>query len=144
MQIERRKFLTSACKACLLAGAGFLVADLTACSPSTKIIRLPVNQNSVSVPITAFAQAPILIVRPEGWLYDIAVRKTATDQYEALLLQCTHQQNQLMVNSNGYKCALHGSQFNLDGMVVKGPAERALRKFTASLDQDRLIVQLES
>ena len=77
-------------------------------------------------------------------MYDIAVRKTATDQYEALLLQCTHQQNQLMVNSNGYKCNLHGSQFNLDGMVVKGPAERALRKFTASLDQDRLIVQLES
>jgi Rieske Fe-S protein len=144
MQIERRKFLTSACKACLLAGAGFLVADLTACSPSTKIIRLPVNQNSVSVPITAFAQGPVLIVRPEGWLYDIALRKTAADQYEALLLQCTHQQNQLMVNSNGYKCNLHGSQFNLNGRVVKGPAERALIKFTTSLDQDRLIVQLES
>jgi Rieske Fe-S protein len=144
MQIERRKFLTSACKACLLAGAGFLVADLTACSSSTKIIRLPVNQNSVRVPITAFAQAPILIVRPEGWLYDIAVRKTAMDQYEALLLQCTHQQNQLMVNSNGYKCNLHGSQFNFDGNVVKGPAEGALRKFTTSLDQDRLIVQLKS
>jgi Rieske Fe-S protein len=144
MQIERRKFLTSACKACLLAGAGFFVADLTACSPSTKIIRLPVNQNSVSVPITAFAQGPVLIVMPEGWLYDIAVRKTSTDQYEALLLQCTHQQNQLMVNSNGYKCNLHGSQFNLDGKVVKGPAERALRKFTTSLDQGRLIVQLQS
>ena len=42
MQIERRKFLQDACKACLLAGAGFLISDLAACSPATRITRLPV------------------------------------------------------------------------------------------------------
>jgi Rieske Fe-S protein len=144
MQIERRKFLTSACKTCLFAGAGFLISDLTACSPSVKIMRVPIMQDSVRFPISAFTTVSTQLIRPEGWYYDIAVRKTGTDQFDALLLECTHQQNQLIAISNGYKCNLHGSQFNLNGQVVKGPAERALRKFTTRVDQGQLVIQLKS
>jgi len=144
MQIERRKFLSSACKACLLAGAGFLISDLTACSPSAKVMKLPVSENAVRFPITAFATESMQVVRPEGWFYDIAVRKTSMDQYEALLLECTHQQNQLLVNQNGFKCMLHGSQFNLNGLVMKGPAERPLKKFATSIDQGQVVIQLKS
>jgi nitrite reductase/ring-hydroxylating ferredoxin subunit len=144
VQIERRKFLTSACKACLFAGAGFLISDLTACGPSAKVLHLPITQNSVRLPITAFATETMQIVRPAGWDYDIAVCKTGTDHYEALLLECTHQQNQLIVNPNGFKCNLHGSQFNLNGQVIKGPAEIALKKLSTSLDQDQLVIQLNS
>jgi Rieske Fe-S protein len=144
MQIERRKFLTSACKGCLFAGAGFLISDLTACSPSAKIMRLPITQDSVRFPISAFTTESIQLIRPESWYYDIAVRKTGTDQFDALLLECTHQQNQLIAISNGYKCNLHGSQFNLNGQVVKGPAERALKKFTTRLDHGQLVIQLKS
>src|ERR1700693_1893116 len=144
MQIERRKFLSSACKACLFAGAGFLISDLTACTTSSKIIHLPITQDSVRFPIIAFATELIQLIRPEGWYYDIAVRKTGTDQFDALLMKCTHQQNQLIMISNGYKCNLHGSQFNLSGQVVKGPAEHALKRFSTSLDQGQLVIQLKS
>ena len=144
MQIKRRKFLISACKACLLADAGFLISDLTACSPSAKIIQLPITQDSVRFPISAFTTESIQLIRPEGWYYDIAVRKTGKDQFDALLLECTHQQNQLIAISNGYKCNLHGSQFNLSGQVEKGPAEHALKRFSTSIDQGQLVVQLKS
>jgi Rieske Fe-S protein len=144
MQIERRKFLASTCKACLMAGAGFLISDLVACSPSSKVLKLPVSGNTVRVPLTAFAAEQIQIVRPEGWFYDIAIRKTSAGEYEALLLECTHQQNQLIVNQNGFKCMLHGSQFNLDGQVVKGPAEQPLKRYSTSQDQGQIIVQLKS
>ncbi len=144
MQIERRKFLTSACKACLLAGAGFLISDLAACSASSKVLKLPISQNAVRLPVTAFASEPVQVIRPEGWLYDIAVRKISVNEYEALLMECTHQQNQLIVNQNGFKCMLHGSQFNLDGQVMKGPAERALKKFPTSMDQGQVVIQLKS
>jgi nitrite reductase/ring-hydroxylating ferredoxin subunit len=145
MQIERRKFLTSACKACFFAGAGIFLGDALACSPSIKIIHLPVLQNSyVSLPVTAFANDAVQVIRPEGWLYDIAARKISTGQYEALLLECTHQQNQLMVDPNGYRCALHGSRFDLEGQVVKGPAETALKKYATRLDMGQLIIQLKS
>jgi Rieske Fe-S protein len=144
MQIERRKFLESACKACLFAGAGFLISDLTACSPSVKVIRLPVTQETVRLSLTAFATEPMQIVRPEGWFYNIAIRKSSTDQYEALLMECTHQQNQLLANSNGFKCPLHGSQFNINGQVTKGPAERPLKKYSTGLEQGELVIQLKS
>jgi Rieske Fe-S protein len=144
MQIERRKFLESACKACLLAGAGLLISDLTACSPSFKVIKLPITQNTVRLPLTSFAKEPLQIVRPEGWFYDIAVRKTSTEQYEALLLECTHQQNQLIASSKGFNCTLHGSQFGLNGQVIKGPAEDPLKRLSTRLEQGQLVIQLKS
>ena len=147
IQVQRRKFIGSACKACLLAGAGFLLSDLTACSPASKVMKLPIVENTVRVPVSSFATGSIQIVRPAGWFYDIAVRKSAndgTDIYEALLLECTHQQNQLMVNGNSYRCTLHGSVFNLEGQVTKGPAEKSLKKFKTIVDQSELVIELKS
>lgn len=144
MQIERRKFLSSTCKACLLMGAGFVITDLLACSPTSKVLKLPVSENTVRIPVTSFTSEQFQIVRPEGWFYDIAVRKNTAGEYEALLLECTHQQNQLIVIQNGFKCILHGSQFNLEGQVVKGPAEQALKRFLTHNDQGQVIIQLKS
>ena len=143
MQMERRKFLESACKACLFAGAGLLISELTACSPSSNVTKLPILGNTVRLPLTGFANGSLQIVQPSGWLYNIAVRKTGTDQFEALLMECTHQQNQLIANPNGFKCNLHGSQFNLEGRVVKGPADLPLKKYKTSIDQDQLVIQLK-
>ena len=144
MQIERRKFLESTCKACLLAGAGIFISNLTACSPSAQVTKLPITDNTVRFPVTGFAANSLQIIRPEGWYYDIALRKTDAGEYEALLLECTHQQNQLISVPNGFKCTQHGSQFNLDGQVVKGPAERPLKNYKTSIDQGQLVIQLKS
>jgi Rieske Fe-S protein len=144
MQIERRKFLESACRACLLAGAGFLITDLTACDPVSKVMNLNITDNTVHVPLNAFAKQKIQIVRPQGWFYDIAIRKISAEEYEAILMECSHQKNQLIATSNGFMCTLHGSRFNLEGNVLKGPAERPLKKFNTSLENDQLAVQLNS
>jgi Rieske Fe-S protein len=66
------------------------------------------------------------------------------DHYEALLMQCTHQNNQLTPTGNGFTCSLHGSQFNKDGIVTKGPAENRLKKFSTSVNLDQLIIHLKA
>jgi Rieske Fe-S protein len=144
MQMERRKFLESACKACMFAGAGILISELNACSPSAKVLKLPVMDDKISMPISSFANSPVQLVLPAGWLYTIVVRQTSSEQYEAILLQCTHQQNQLISTGNGFQCTLHGSRFNQDGQVLKGPAEKPLKKFETLVEQGKLIVQLKS
>jgi Rieske Fe-S protein len=105
---------------------------------------LPITDNTLRLPISSFTKHSFQIVRPESWIYDIAVRKKADGQFEALLMQCTHQQNQLIAESNGFFCPLHGSRYTIDGQVKKGPSEHPLKKFTTLRDQDELVIELKS
>jgi Rieske Fe-S protein len=140
--MQRRKFLKSTCNSCLMVSAGLLFGELVSCSPSTQVFKAPVVDKSVSVPLTLFLVPGVQLVRPQGWYYDIAVQKKDDQNFTALLLKCTHQQNQLVRSSNGYTCNLHGSQYNLDGTVIKGPAEFSLKHFTTTVNQNQLVIHL--
>ena len=142
--MERRKFIHDGCKACLLLGAGVLISELTACGPSSRILRLPITGDTIHVPTAEFAKQSMQIVRPEGWVYDIAVHKSGDGQYEALFLQCTHQRNQVIPEGNGFLCPLHGSRYTIDGQVKKGPAELSLRKFPIHEESGELIIELKT
>ncbi|HEX4850269.1 MAG TPA: Rieske 2Fe-2S domain-containing protein, partial [Puia sp.] len=100
--------------------------------------------NSVQLPVSAFAQSNVQFIRPRGWSYDLVVQKKSNDQYECMLLQCTHQQNQIIPTGNGFVCNLHGSHFDKDGNVVKGPAEIALKKYKTEIEQDKLVIHLKA
>ena len=74
--------------------------------------------------------------------YDIAVQKKEDNSFSALLLLCTHQENQLTITNKGYSCALHGSNFDKDGHVLKGPAERPLEHLSTIVSGNNLIIQI--
>jgi len=142
--MERRNFIQDGCKACIFLGAGLLISELSACGPSSQILHLPVSGNTVQLPLAGFAKQTMQIVRPEGWIYDIAVRKSNDGQYDALFLQCTHQKNQVIPEGNGFFCPLHGSRYTLEGAVTKGPAEMSLRKFPVHEESGDLVIELKS
>ena len=139
--MERRTFLRSSCNACLLVASGFLLPALSGCGPGAyQVFSTEVKDDHVEVPADAFAKGPLVLVRPKGWYYSIALRKKEDNTYSALLLKCTHQDNQLTAASNGYSCSLHGSAFNPDGKVVKGPAERALKAYSVTTEANSIII----
>jgi Rieske Fe-S protein len=143
--MERRKFLKSSCNICLLAATGYFLSELTACSPAAyHVIKTEIINDEIQIPVASFTQSNMQFVRPKGWYYDIAVQKKEDNTYEALLMQCTHQENQLTPASNGYTCSLHGSQFNKDGKVTKGPAENPLKHYATSINQENLIIHIKS
>ena len=141
---DRRSFIKSTCQLCLMAAAGVLISQLEACATSAPLLKAPVNADTVRIPLTSFHDLPNRVVRPEGWLFDVAVKKNPDDTYEALLLQCTHQQNRLGVMADGYVCALHGSRFGAHGQVLKGPAEQPLKRYKTTTDQDQLVIHLKA
>jgi Rieske Fe-S protein len=61
-----------------------------------------------------------------------------------MLLQCTHQHNQLIPAGKGYFCTLHGSTFDQQGNATKGPAELPLKKYQTQIEQGNLIISLHS
>jgi Rieske Fe-S protein len=122
---------------------GAFLQSLTSCTAARyTVVKAAVVNNEIQVPLTSLGQPGLQIVRPAGWYYDIALQKKDDNSYEALLLKCTHQDNQLSPGGNGYTCSLHGSQFDKDGHVIKGPAEHPLKQYKTTTDQDKLIIHL--
>lgn len=143
--MERRNFLKSSCNICLLAATGYFLSEFAGCSPAAfHVMSADIINDEIKIPVVSFAQSSTQFVRPKGWYYDIAVQKKEDNTYEALLMQCTHQENQLIATGNGYTCSLHGSQFNKDGKVTKGPAENPLKQYSTSVDQQNLIIHIKS
>jgi Rieske Fe-S protein len=144
--MERRKFIQSSCNACLLMATGFILPTLfTGCGPAAyQVLHAEVKDDRIEVPAASFAKGPLLVVRPKGWYYSIAMRKKEDNTYSALLLKCTHQDNQLTASGDGYSCSLHGSAFNRNGQVTKGPAERNLTAYPVTSDQNNLVIHTKT
>lgn len=142
--MERRQFIKSSCNICLLGSVGMLLPQLTGCSPSYSVFKTEIVNKKLQVPLSLFEKLNFQLIRPAGWYYDIAVQKKDNQQYTALLLRCTHHDTQLDVGSHGYQCSLHGSKFDADGNVRKGPAEHALTQFKTFVQNDQLIIELQS
>lgn len=143
IKMERRNFIKSACNVCLLGTAGFLAGQLSGCSPSSfPVFKTNVSDKKITVPLTLFDKSTLQIIRPKNMFYDIAVQKKEDNSYTAVLLLCTHQQTQLTVTGNGYSCPLHGSNFDKNGNVLKGPAEKSLQHFNTSVSNNNLIIQI--
>lgn len=143
--MQRRTFLQQSCNVCLLAAAGLFSTALDGCGPDAwSVFQATPKDDTIAIPADAFARGPLVLVRPKGWYYAIALRKKDDSTYSALLLKCTHQDNQLTASSDGFSCSLHGSAFNRDGQVVKGPAEHALRNYPVTVGTDSIIIHTNS
>ena len=142
--MQRRDFLKGACRICLLGAAGATVMDMASCSPAVgnSIFRPDIVDNAVTIPLALFDQKNFGVISPNKYPYEVAIEKKEDGNFIALLLKCTHYDNQLTPTGNGFTCAAHGSKFTLDGTVVKGPAEAPLKQLKTTKTNTDLIVNL--
>lgn len=72
------------------------------------------------------------------------VRESA-EVVRAIAPTCTHRKCIVEYDEklNKIVCPCHGSQFDLDGKVLSGPAEEPLRTFEASLKGERIIFSMD-
>ena len=127
---------------CLAISAGMAISALSSCA-TLPVYKTAVNNKKITVPTDLFAQSDFQLIQPQGMYYNIGLRKEPDGTYTALLLRCTHADNQLNVaGNNGYVCTLHGSQFNKEGHVTHGPAERDLKKYTTQIVSNQIIINL--
>lgn len=126
---------------CLAIGAGMVVGSLSSCA-TLPVYKTTIADSKVTVPVTLFAQGDFQIIQPKNMYYNIGLRKENDGTYTALLLRCTHADNQLTSTGNGYKCSLHGSAFDKEGRVTQGPAEHALKKYQTNVINNQIIINL--
>lgn len=101
-----------------------------------------VDQNSISVPLTELAEKKSLIVRSKELESDIALIQTKSGEWKALLMLCTHASNPLTFTGSGFRCNVHFSDFNLDGVPQSGPAQKPLKLLATELKSDSILIKL--
>ena len=127
---------------CLAVSAGMMIDSLSSCA-TLPVFKTAVNDKKITVPENLFAETNFQLIQPQGMYYNIGLKKEPDGTYTALLLRCTHADNQLSIAGNsGYICNLHGSQFDKEGHVIKGPAERDLKRYPTQVVQNQIIINI--
>ena len=140
--MERRSFIKQSCQACAAIALGpALVAALESCA-STAVLKTTAQNNIVSVPLTAFAEKNQVTLRVSGRAFDLLCVKVEENTFRTLEMKCTHQDQPLVSSGKSLYCNSHGSQFDLEGKVLKDPASRPLRKFVTAIEGEQVLIQL--
>lgn len=140
--MQRREFIGDACKgACgLVLGAG-LLSMFGGCS-TVKVYKATPTNGKVSIDPTQFDENGLLTLRVPSLDNDILVARKSGGGYTAVLMRCTHQDWDLIATGKGLQCTLHGSRFDLDGKVTKGPAAHPLQNYVVHESDGRLTIEL--
>ena len=139
MNVDRRAFLAAAAS----AAAG---AALSSCASLAPVRVVPVD-GAVRV---SLARHPAL-TEPGGVLrlrlpassQQLYVLALDNGEYAALSPICTHLGCTVNVSGAHLVCPCHGSTYDRSGSVLRGPAERALRRFpTAVTAEGDLVIRV--
>ena len=127
-----------------MSATGIVLSQLSGCSPALPVFKTSLNKDIVNVPLSSFVESNLLILRDLQMSYDVLLVKKSEQEFVALYMKCTHQENQVTATSTGLYCSSHGSSFDLDGRVLKEPALIPLKKFKTTTTSTQLSIDLKS
>lgn len=124
---------------------GLIAAGVTlsACGTALPIIKTQKETGDIlRIAVTGFTdKTNMLLVRNSSLSNDILLIKN-NDGYSALYMRCTHEGVGLTATTKKIFCPSHGSEFDLEGNVVKEPALRNLKKFRTEVNNNDIIIHL--
>jgi nitrite reductase/ring-hydroxylating ferredoxin subunit len=141
--MQRRDFIKTTCLGCAgILGGSALLSMLNSCSP-LPVLKTSSKDNVLSVPESSFVENQnVLIIKNTNFEFDILLVKKKDNTYNALYMQCTHENQPLSATKSGLFCSSHGSAFNLEGEVTVQPATKALKKFRTQTENNNVIIYL--
>ena len=142
--MERRQFIKKTCAgSCAILGGSLLLTLVTnACKTPLNVLKTNAINKKLHLPIDNFILNEIKIIRINNYDYDIVVKKESDNLYTILILQCTHINQPLTRSGNNFYCTAHGSLFDSNGKVIKGPATQNMHRLTYQISNKQLIIQL--
>jgi Rieske Fe-S protein len=127
-----------------------LSLNLSACS-GIRYIDGVISSDKLSVPKSAFVEVKkdktinhkFVVIRNPQLKYPVSVYQAGDGDFKAFYMQCTHQGCEINAYETQFVCPCHGSEFNLDGKVLQGPAEKDLVEFKVTADVNNIAVHLK-
>lgn len=139
----RREFL----QWCGLAAASAIGTPwfFVGCAGQLATYRTQVRNSQIHIPRqeAAVLDQPdgLLMVHARGVSGPIFLRNV-DGRIIALSSICTHRGCEVRVMPDLYQCPCHGSEYDLDGAVLAGPAKQALQRLTVKETANEFIIEL--
>ena len=135
----RRQFIKQSATAGILLCCGI---SLDSCG-SAKYIYLSGDISKLIVRKSDFGEKKTVILKHEKFSAPIYLVKKSENDYDALLMLCTHKGCELRPAQNYLLCPCHGSEFSNSGDVIKSPATEKLKKFETGSDDQNIYVYVK-
>lgn len=147
--MERKDFILT----CGLACMGVLATGtlLSSCASLKRVDGLIID-DYIGLKASEFTQVKknkttfhdYVIVQNDALRFPICVYRIEEDKYSALVMQCTHQGQELTVYGDKLHCSSHGSEFDKLGNVTNGPASDQLKTLPITEVEGMLRISIKS
>ena len=142
-RLSRRRFLAQ------LAGGLGLTAGVTTGLPGCATVPVyPATLSAGRIVLKrseldeAMAAKRVVQLSTPGFDGTILLVKGECGEYRALDATCTHRGCQVRRSGSGMTCPCHGSSYNLDGEVVRGPAQKPLQRYNIEVKAETIEIWL--
>ncbi len=143
--MNRKEFLVKSCAACI--GVTALSTMVSSCA-ATQFANGKLTKDGILIDVNEFALKDkdkyrlYIVIRNEELLFPICVYRFSDTDYTAIWMQCAHQGAELNVAGDYLQCPAHGSEYSNRGKVTNGPADRDLRTFPVTLNNNQIFIDL--
>jgi cytochrome b6-f complex iron-sulfur subunit len=137
--LDRREFVTTC--ACLLAGGGFLSACASLATRPVPVADGRVRLVLAEHPELAAADGSLKIL-PAGAANPLYVLHLEGNRFAVLSPICKHQGCTVDIQGPRLLCPCHGSTYDREGRVLRGPTQLPLDRFTANVSDGVLVIDL--
>jgi len=146
--MDRRDFLLAGCKACAVLAAAPAIAALESCSTSKAAATggaspapLAVDNGVLAIPVSALPNGSG-VINAKGLADKLYISRRADGSYTALVMNCPHKGGPVKPDGDKLVCGWHGSAFDMEGKVTKGPSQQGLRTYPVEVAGDVLNVRV--
>ncbi|MEX2589878.1 MAG: Rieske (2Fe-2S) protein [Chitinophagales bacterium] len=135
MENTRRSFLKTSG---IVTGGLCCGATLLESCASYSYVPYSVEDKTIKVAKIHFNEKDFVALDVEKFPDAVLIHKLENGKYSAVLAECTHRKCTVKPDGTELKCPCHGSRFSIEGKVLKGPADKDLRTFTVSEDDQNV------
>jgi cytochrome b6-f complex iron-sulfur subunit len=140
MSCDRRGFVRS-------SAAALAVALIPSCA-SLVTRRVPVDNGRIRLSLRQHPELAeprgSLRLLPDGWEDPVYVLVLDNGGFAAVSSICTHRGCTVDLGGPGLACPCHGSQYDREGRVMRGPANRALARYPVQANGDDLTIDVSA
>jgi cytochrome b6-f complex iron-sulfur subunit len=144
--MDRKEFIKTCGYACL--GGSAIVTLLQSCANTNYFALSTLEQNQIVLKKSEFIKIgknkqtlrKFVLIKSDKFSFPICVYRLGSDEFSALLLQCTHKGCELQPQGDYLVCPCHGSEFTNTGEVQNPPAEQNLQNFKTTTDHENIYI----